>query len=342
MYTFRRFTKKAIFLWTLRDIIFFVIISTYPVAIYFFFQWEWMVLPTLPVVLLGTAVAFNIGFKNNNAYDRGWEARKIWGGIVNSSRTMAVMTFDFIDNLFNEESEHIPESELKEIKQKIIYRHIAWLTALRYQLRKPKEWEHFNHRDIKRFKEKKGFTVQEEIVPIENELIHVLDQDEMEDVLSRVNPATHLIKNQSRTIADLRKRGLMNDFRHVEFKNMIEELYTLQGKCERIKNYPLPRQYTSMSYYFVIMFTILVPFTMLDAFEANDWRIWLAVPFSVIVSWVFFTMEKIGDYSENPFEGIANDVPITSLAKTIEIDLRDMLDEKDLPKPTVSNDGIVI
>jgi putative membrane protein len=91
-----------------------------------------------------------------------------------------------------------------------------------------------------------------------------------------------------------------------------------------------------------MLFTLVVPFAMLDAFEASDWKVFLVIPFSMMVSWVFFTMEKIGDYSENPFEGIGNDVPITSLARTIEIDLKDMLDETDLPKPTKANQGVII
>ena len=60
---------------------------------------------------------------------------------------------------------------------------------------------------------------------------------------------------------------------------------------------------------------------------------WLAIPFSMLVSWVFILMEMIGDYSENPFEGLYNDVPITSMARSIEIDIRQMLDETDLPDP---------
>jgi len=61
---------------------------------------------------------------------------------------------------------------------------------------------------------------------------------------------------------------------------------------------------------------------------------WLTIPFTMLVSWVFILMEMIGDYSENPFEGLYNDVPITSMARGIEIDIREMLDETDLPEPT--------
>lgn len=145
MYTIRRFDKKRLFLWTLKDIVFFTIVSTLAVSTFFFFDLRWLAIPTLPISLLGTAVAFNVGFKNNNAYDRSWEARKIYGGIVNSSRTLGVMTLDFINNLFNH-STPLTEEELKVIKKRIIYRHIAWLTALRYQLRAHKPWEHHEHK----------------------------------------------------------------------------------------------------------------------------------------------------------------------------------------------------
>jgi len=43
-------------------------------------------------------------------------------------------------------------------------------------------------------------------------------------------------------------------------------------------------------------------------------------------------MEIVGDNSEDPFEGFVNDVPMTALCRTIEIDLREMLDETDLPE----------
>jgi len=337
MYTFRRFDKKQIFIWTFKDIIFFLIVSTIPVALLFSLNLRWIVIPSLPISLLGTAVAFNVGFKNNNAYDRSWEARKIYGGIVNSSRTLGVMTLDFINNLFNH-STPATETELKDIKKRIIYRHIAWLTALRYQLRAHKPWEHHEHKDVAKYKEKQGNYIAEQTTPIKEVIEQFLSREERDDVLSRPNPAASLLKNQSRDFAALRSRGLMDDFRYIEFKNSIEEFYTLQGKTERIKNFPLPRQYASVSYYYVMLFIMLLPLAILNYFIPNSdsetikWSVWLTVPLSVAVQWVFFTMEKIGDYSENPFEGIGNDVPITALSKTIEIDLRDMLDEKQLPE----------
>ena len=102
-----------------------------------------------------------------------------------------------------------------------------------------------------------------------------------------------------------------------------------------IKNFPFPRQYATVNYIFVWLFLILLPFGMLNIFnDASDLNSsWLVYPFSLLVSWVFILMELIGDYSENPFEGLYNDVPISTMARDIEIDIRQMLDETDLPKP---------
>jgi putative membrane protein len=83
---------------------------------------------------------------------------------------------------------------------------------------------------------------------------------------------------------------------------------------------------------FIRLFASLIPFGILNEFQKlGDWMIWLTIPFSVIVAWIFMTMERIGESTENPFEGGANDVPITAMSRTIEIDLREMLDEQDLP-----------
>ncbi|MEZ4914903.1 MAG: bestrophin family ion channel [Chitinophagales bacterium] len=103
-----------------------------------------------------------------------------------------------------------------------------------------------------------------------------------------------------------------------------------------MKNFPFPRQYATVNYFFVLLFIILLPFGMLDVFNTEIWRayIWVAIPFSVVGSWVFWMMEMIGDYSENPFEGLYNDVPITNISSSIERDILQMLDETDLPEVT--------
>ncbi len=127
---------------------------------------------------------------------------------------------------------------------------------------------------------------------------------------------------------DLRKRGLIEDFRHMEMENVLIEFFNLQGKSKRIKNFPYPRQFATNNYYFVWIFLILLPFGVMHEFDTiginlvenhpfiGGHFVWLTIPFSVVVSWVFHTMERIGRTGENPFEGTANDVPITTMAST--------------------------
>ena len=133
-------------------------------------------------------------------------------------------------------------------------------------------------------------------------------------------------------------------------QSVLEEFYNLQGKCERIKNTPFPRQYGYFSKLFTNIFVLLIPFGLLDVFESHlgdvsqhmhDWYIFLMIPFSVLISWIFSAMDSIGDNSEDPFEGRINDVPMTALCRTIEIDLRDMLDEDNLPEGIKPKDHIL-
>jgi len=98
------------------------------------------VIPWLPISVIGTAVAFYLGFKNNQAYDRLWEARKIWGAIINSSRAWGSAVRGFVSKQFVEPA--YENTELGEVHQRLIYRHIAWLYVLRNQLLIPTPWEH--------------------------------------------------------------------------------------------------------------------------------------------------------------------------------------------------------
>jgi putative membrane protein len=137
---------------------------------------------------------------------------------------------------------------------------------------------------------------------------------------------------QSKQLKELKQSGLIDPLNHVAMEGLLINFYEQQGKSERIKNFPYPRQFASINLFFVRLFVFMVPFGMLKEFEKlGDHMVWLTVPFSVLVSWVFSSMEKVGESTENPFEGGANDVPITSMSRTIEIDLREMLDETDLP-----------
>jgi putative membrane protein len=313
--------------------LFFTLAATLPAALNLGLGWRWLSLPWVPVALIGTALAFITGFKNNASYDRLWEARKIWGGIVNVSRqwASAALTFPAPEPIAPAaRSSDTPDDTLRLTQRLLVMRHIAWLTAPRYQLRTPREWELLSSRFD--YQSPLHIRVEEWDDKLDQRLVALLPHEDALYVLGKQNRATHLLALQARTLDALALRGALSDYRRVEMQRLLNLMFDLQGMCERIKNFPYPRQFATLNRTFMWLFVALVPLGLLHEFAKNDGVIAaFMVPASVIVGWVFYVMEKIGAASENPFEGSANDVPITALSRTIEIDLREMLDDESIP-----------
>ena len=286
-------------------------------------------LPWQPISIIGIAVAFYLGFKNNSSYDRTWEARKIYGGIVNNSRTFGAGVVSFVQG-----------NDAENIQKELIYRHIAWLTALRYQLRLSRPWEHTSER----IKHKFTPTVCEKYMnQLDESLSRYINKEEVESYQKKTNIATQILKTQSERLQELKDQGYYEDFRHIELYQLIASFYTDQGKAERIKNFPFPRQYASTALWLTLMFSLIAPFGLYEVFKNIDgWLFWVFPILSGLIIWIFFLMEKIGDYSENPFEGTYNDVPITSISIGIEIDLREMINDTNIPKPLADENGFLL
>lgn len=302
-------------------------------------------IPWLPISVIGTAVAFYIGFKNNSSYDRMWEARKIWGAIVNSSRAWGTYVNNFVTTHFADAS--ISKIDLHAIKTRLIYRHIGWLYALRSQLLQVTEWEHAAQqghigKTAKRYQKQFGIgLVDDEVTQIE--LRQFLPENEYETLINFKNTATQIIDYQGRDLTELRSKNIIEDFRHMELQQILYHFYEHQGKAERIKKFPLPRQYASMSRYFIGIFLLLLPFSMIpELMQLGEWGFWASIPITALVGYVYIAMELVGDYSENPFQGMANDIPMLSLCRVIEIDLREMLGETDLPPNIESKNGVLM
>ena len=316
--------------------ILFIAIGVTIVAFYYFFDLSWLKIPWTPLALIGTAVAFVIGFQNNSAYGRIWEARKIWGGIVNTSRTFGMFIQDMVTNEYT--SKKISEENLHSEIKTLTYRHIAWMTALRHAMRSAKPWETVMSEKSNR-EWSKNIHPPEWDSSLKEDLKPYLSEEDMEYVMSKDNKQTALLYLQSHHLRRLKESGIIWEFSFLELEGVLQELFTLQGKSERIKNFPYPRQYATLNHYFMWIFVLLLPIAMVPQFAdiganmidtmpfAGKFFIWLAIPFYVAVAWVFHTMERIGRTGENPFEGSANDVPISTIARGIEIDLRQNLGE---------------
>lgn len=302
-------------------------------------DWRWISIPWLPVSLIGTAVAFYVGFKNNQSYDRVWEARKIWGGIVNSSRSWGAMVDAFVKN------NQLPDNEIKQIKTGLIYRHIAWLYTLREQLLVPAPWEHINLKHLfgkvaARRRERSGIGLFKEYLTDKQKEKYFADADKWE---SAANKATQIIHLQSLILAQLEESECLHMRKQLDMQKILTDFYDHQGRAERIKRFPLPRQYAILSFIFNCIFIFLLPLGIVAEFaKLGDADVWLMIPFGTLVGWTYVVMELIGDYSENPFEGFGTDVPMLSICRTIEIDLLQMLGETDLPKPVQAVNDVLM
>lgn len=299
-------------------------------------------IPFTPLSVIGIAVAFYLGFKNNASYDRFWEARKIWGGIVNSSRTWANQVMSFVTT--HHAKRDWTDEELHAVHTRLVYRHLAWMNALRLHLRRP------SHHSINYKGSVKKMHAGEIVMEHWKEDVGpFLLKEEIEWLKTTKNTPAQLIRLQGEHLRKLmEEEGLIEDFRHMELMSTLTELYTLQGKCERIKNTPFPRQYAYFSKVFVWIFVLLLPFGLIGAFremfagDQSHYLAWQVIPFHMLISWIFITIEKVGDNSEDPFENFVNDVPMTAMCRGIEIDLREMLHEDDIPPGIKPEKGVLL
>lgn len=284
-----------------KSILLFTLISIAAVFQYEFgeiFNLEPFTLPVVPVTILGGALAIFLGFRNNSAYDRWWEARKIWGGIVNASRTFGVMVCTFSSSHFSKEE--VEEEYIISWRQELIHRHISWLYALIMHLRKQNNWD---------------------------ELMKHISEDEVEHLKKMHNKPTQLLHKQSERLQDAFEENMIENFRHMELANVVKEFYSLQGMAERIKGTIFPYYYNYFTGVFLWLFVTCLPFSLVSEMG------WSAIPMSIAISFVFTILEKSGAVTEDPFEGRAADTPITTIARNIEIDLLEMIKSDTIPAP---------
>jgi ion channel-forming bestrophin family protein len=335
MHSGKSYKLSEFLVWTKRTIFWLIILGIVPTVLYQILGLKWLAIPWTVVALLGTATAFIVGFKNTQTYNRTWEARQIWGAILNNSRTWGTMSRDFLNNPI--------------ITKELVYRHFAWLTALRYQMRDSRVWETTNkahNEDYKVF-----YSVPEKESPLETELAKYISADELKYILTTKNKAVQIMSLQSKTLKELFANKEIDSYQFVEMEKMVKDFFDNQGKSERIKNFPYPRQFATINTFFIKLFCFLLPFGMLKEFDKLNESIegvmkgnmvWLVIPFSVLISWVYTSLEQVGESTENPFEGGANDVPISQMSRTIEIDLREMLGETDLPPALQPKNNIIL
>lgn len=335
MYIGKSYKLSEFVVWTRKSIYMLLIINIFTVFLYEVVGLKWIAISWTVVSVLGTAAAFIVGFKNTQTYNRTLEAQQIWTSILNASRSWGGTCKDFIEDT--------------EIVRLLIYRHLAWLTSLRYDMREFQVWESSNKRHNKEYQ--KFYSIPEWETPLEKELKKYLNNEDLKHISSLQSKPTQIISLQGDTIKDLYKKQQIAILQFVDMERSMKEFFVLQGKSEQIKKFPYPRQYAIINSLLVNLFCILLPFGMLREFDKlNDSvdgimkgsMVWVLIPFSILIAWIYKSLGQVGESTENPFEGSANDVPISQISRNIEIDLLEMIGEKNIPQSLKPQHDIIL
>lgn len=323
MYVRRELESKIVWFFSWRALLFFAVLATVAHLLYEKLHWTLLAIPFLPVATIGTAVAFYVGFKNNASYERLWEARKIFGEIEHLCRfwTMIIL-----------KTKNLGSNQLDKTRRELVYRQLAWVNSLRIQLRHRPTFHNEVMTDLKHVQAARALHSGMDLPTEMNATLKpFITEQEYDRLKHKHNIATELLYYQLCALDGIREEFCAEDYD--KLLDTINVCSQQQAAAERINKFPFPRQYAHMSSVFVNIFILLLPFSLIGEIFKNDPAMsWLMVPFSILVSWVFYTMEKVGDTSENPFEGGLNDVPLNAICREIEIDLRTLLDEENLPE----------
>jgi putative membrane protein len=260
--------------------------------------------------LLATVVGIFIVFRFNEAYQRWWEARILWGALVNESRSFSreVNTL-----LSAERTPEIGSAEVIEaLQRELVYRHLAYCNALRLSLRGQDDWD---------------------------ELAPFLSATELNELKRYANKPTQLNRTQGERLARSLGADTPQQLVMLRFDAVLGRLYDIQGGCERIKNTAFPDQVRFISRALVWLGAVAVPV----AFLGTDHEIRVMEVLAVVViSLSFMVVEQLGAALKNPFENAPNDAPMTALCRTIEIDLRQQLGETETPPPIEPTAGVLM
>jgi len=269
-------------------------------AVYFMTTRFKSFIPDMPLgipAFLGTAISVLLSFKLNQSYDRWWEARKIWGSIVNDSRSFVLQLQSFVN-----------KSSKEEIKT-ISYRHIAWCYSLSQALR---------GQDGSKGMEK------------------FLSAEDMKHLSKNNNKHLAILQLNTLHVADLRERDQLHIFSHVQINNTLVNFSNAMGMAERIKSTVFPATYRYFLHLTIYLFLITLSISL------RDIESYFEIPLLVVISSAFFLLEKTASHLEDPFSNLPTDTAMTTISKTIEINIMQLLDEQDVPQPKITDSFYIL
>ena len=131
------------------------------------------------------------------------------------------------------------------------------------------------------------------------------------------------------------REGRVDSYHLGLLENTLTDLTDIQGGCERIKSTPIPFSYTVLMHRIVGLYCLLLPLGLIK-------YIGTATPFVVaFVSYAFFGLDAIGDEIEQPFGKDVNDLPLSTISRMIEVNLRQRLGDENLPEMLKPVKGIL-
>jgi putative membrane protein len=273
------------------------------VVAYQVMHWNWVAMPHIPLALFGSAIGIIVAFRNQSSYARWWEARTRWGALVNNSRSWARQITTVMMPVSDAEA-----GELKVTQRRLVYHQIAYVHALRQELRGLEPWE---------------------------ELTPLLSEQELNELREEKNVPLAIQQQMGALLRQCQVRGWIDIAHWRALDNNLDDLVDAQGGAERIKNTPMPKQYDYFPQLFVQIYCVLLPLALVTNMG------WLTPLGSTLVGFIFLALDKIGRDLEDPFENTIYDVPLTAITTTIEINLRQLLGETELPQGQKPAHGVL-
>ncbi|MFZ9888163.1 MAG: bestrophin family protein [Myxococcota bacterium] len=266
-----------------------------------------LLLSPLPLSVVGVALSIFLGFRNSAAYDRFWEGRKLWGALVNTSRTFAREVISFPDVASWPEAQR---ADVVALQHRLVRTCIAFVRGLKLHLRDDPSWQQLG-----------------------------LDDERSEQLQREHNRPTAVVAMMADDLAALRRSGAVDSFHHAMLARRLGEFTDIQGGCERIKSTPIPLSHTALTHRICALYLLALPLALLEGAG-------VLTPFvTLFVAFAFLGLDAIGDEMEDPFGIDLNDLPLDTIATNIEINLRQRLgDPRDVipTPPTPDRDGVLL
>lgn len=271
------------------------------IIIHFLTEKFYTYVPEMPLTIatfLGTAISVLLSFKMSQSYDRWWEARKIWGAIVNDSRSLVLQLQAFLKG----------DDTDQQIKQ-MAYRQIAWCYSLGQSLRG--------------------------LPPLES-CDNFLPENELQSLKEFKNKPLGILQMNVKQISKLREAGRLTDFENIQLNTTSVRFSDSMGAAERINSTVFPTTYRMFLHFTIYLFVAILSIGLKGVILAYE------IPLLLLIALVFFILEKTAYYLQDPFRNRPSDISVTAIARTIEINIRQLLHEKDVPDPITKDEFYIM